>query len=203
MLGRSHAEGQQALRAVLDELARHPSTARFIATKLARHLVADQPPPALVARLARRFADTDGDLSALYIALIDAPEAWDKAPAKLKTPEEFVLSSVRVLRMADRLAQRAPDAGLGVLGQRPHYAGSPAGWPDTAADWMGPEAVWQRVEWAVQVADRLGNNIDARALAASSLGPLLGETTRFQVERAADGAQALTLLLMSPEFQRR
>ena len=203
VLGRSHAEGPQALRAVLDELARHPSTARFIATKLARHLVADQPPPALVARLARRFADTDGDLSALYIALIDAPEAWDKAPAKLKTPEEFVLSSVRVLRMADRLAQRAPDAGLGVLGQRPHYAGSPAGWPDTAADWMGPEAVWQRVEWAVQVADRLGNNIDARALAASSLGPLLGETTRFQVERAADGAQALTLLLMSPEFQRR
>ena len=203
VLGRSHAEGPQALRAVLDDLARHPSTARFIATKLARHLVADQPPPALVARLAKRFTETDGDLAALYTTLIDAPEAWDKAPAKLKTPEEFVLSSARVLRVADRLAQRAPDAGLGLLGQRPHYAGSPAGWPDTAADWMGPEAVWQRVEWAVQVADRLGNSIDARALATTSLGPLLGETTRFQVERAADGAQALTLLLMSPEFQRR
>ncbi len=203
VLGRSHAEGPQALRAVLEDLARHPSTARFIATKLARHMVADQPPPALVARLARRFTDTGGDLTALYNTLIDAPEAWDSAAAKLKTPEEFVLSSARVLRVGDRLASRAADAGLAALGQRPHSATSPAGWSDNAADWLGPEAVWQRVEWAVQVADRLGNSVDARALAQASLGPMLSETTRFQIDRAADGAQALTLLLMAPEFQRR
>ena len=75
VLGRSYAEGPQALRAVLDDLARHPSTARFIATKLARHLVADEPPPALVARLAQRFTETDGDLRAVYTSLIDAPTA--------------------------------------------------------------------------------------------------------------------------------
>ena len=203
VLGRSLAEGPQALRAVLDDLARHPSTARHIATKLARHWVADQPPPALVARLASRFTETDGDLSALYTTLVDAPEAWDIAPAKLKTPEEFVLSSARLLRVGERLAQRAADAGLAALGQRPHSAGSPAGWPDTAADWLGPEAVWQRVEWSVLAAERLGATVDARALARSSLGPLLGETSRFQIERAADGGQALALLLMAPEFQRR
>ena len=203
VLGRSHAEGPQALRAVLDDLARHPSTARHSATKLARHLVADKPAPALVARLARRFTETDGDLPALYAALIDAPEAWEAGQAKLKTPEEFVLSSARLLRAGERLAQRAPDAGLTALGQRPHSAGSPAGWPDTAADWLGPEAVWQRVEWAVLVADRSAASVDARALALASLGPLLSETTRFQIERAADGSQALVLLLMAPEFQRR
>ena len=203
VLGRSHAEGPQALRSVLDDLARHPSTARHITFKLARHLVADQPAPALVARLARRFIETDGDLPALYTALVDAPEAWEAGPAKLKTPEEFVLSSARLLRVGDRLAQRAPDAGLTALGQRPQSAGSPAGWPDTAADWLGPEAVWQRVEWAVQVAERAGATVDARALAQASLGPLLAETTRFQIERAADGSQALALLLMAPEFQRR
>ena len=203
VLGRSHAEGPQALRSVLDDLARHPSTARHITFKLARHLVADQPAPALVARLARRFIETEGDLPALYTALVDAPEAWEAGPAKLKTPEEFVLSSARLLRVGDRLAQRAPDAGLAALGQRPQSAGSPAGWPDTAADWLGPEAVWQRVEWAVQVAERAGAAVDARALAQASLGPLLAETTRFQIERAADGSQALALLLMAPEFQRR
>ena len=221
VLGRVYAEGPQALRAVLDDLARHPATARHLATKLARHLVADQPPPALVARLAQRFTQSDGDLAALYGALIDSPEAWAVAapaasaatasaapvaaapPAKLKTPEEFVLSSARLLRLGDRLAARAADAGLAALGQRPQAAPSPAGWPDSATDWLGPEAVWQRLEWASQLADRQGAAIDARALAAASLGPLLSAATQRQIERAADGPQALTLLLMAPEFQRR
>ena len=203
VLGHTYAEGPQALRAVLDDLARHPSTARFIATKLARHLVADAPPPALVARLAQRFTETDGDLRAVYTSLVDSPEAWDDAPAKLKTPEEFVLSSARLLRLGDRVVARAADAGLSALGQRPMSASSPAGWPDTASDWLGPEAVWQRVEWASALADRLGGQVDARALAAASLGPRLSEASRQQIDRAADGAQALTLLLMAPEFQRR
>jgi uncharacterized protein (DUF1800 family) len=203
VLGQVYPPGPQALRQVLGDLARHPSTARFIATKLARHLVADQPSPVLVARLARCFADSDGDLRAVYTILIDAPEAWLPAPAKLKTPEEFVLSSARLLRLGERLAQRAPDAGLSALGQRPQSAPSPAGWSDLAADWLGPEAVWQRVEWAGQAAARIGSAVDARALAAASFGPLLGEPTRLQIARAADAPQALTLLLLAPEFQRR
>jgi len=203
VLGRSYAEGPQALRQVVDDLSRHPSTARFIATKLVRHLVADQPPPALVARVAQRFSQSEGDLKAVYASLLAAPEAWQPQPAKLKTPEEFVISSARLLRLGDRLTARAPDAGLSALGQRPHAASSPAGWPDSAADWLGPEAVWQRMAWAVQVAERLGGNLDARALAQASLGPLLSQASRQQIERAADGAQALTLLLMAPEFQRR
>jgi uncharacterized protein (DUF1800 family) len=108
-----------------------------------------------------------------------------------------------VLGLGAKAFERQPDAGTALLGQREQAAPSPAGWPDAAAEWLGPDAVWKRVEWATRVADRVGAQVDARALAASSLGPLLSANTTKQIERAADGSQALALLLLSPEFQRR
>ena len=203
VLGKRYAEGPAALDAVLTDLAQHPSSANFIATKLARHFVADDPPPTLVARLADSLRSTGGNLPALYRTLLQAPEAWAPQPAKLKTPEEFVLSTVRVLKLGEQAFARQPDGAIGQLGQRVQAAPSPAGWPDRAEEWLGPDAVWKRVEWATRVADRAGRQIDARALAAASLGPLLQESTARQIERAADGPQAVALLLMSPEFQRR
>jgi uncharacterized protein (DUF1800 family) len=203
VLGRSLEAGPQGLDEALSTLARHPSTVRFIATKLARHFVADDPPTALVNRLAQAFTETDGDLPRVYEALFSAPEAWLPVPAKLKTPEEFLLSTARVLRLDARVLRRTPDGGLTALGQRLHAAPSPAGWPDRAEDWLGPEALWQRVEWSGRIAERLGPQVDSRALARSSLGPLLTAGTRQQLERAADPTQALALFLMAPEFQRR
>lgn len=203
VLSKRYAEGPQALEAVLTDLARHPSTSRHIATKLARNFVADDPPPGLVNRLADAFIQSDGHLPTLYTALIDAPEAWEPAATKLKTPEEFVVSTARLLRQGERVVARVPDAGIGAMGQRLHAAPSPAGWPDRAEEWLGPEALWQRVEWASRVADRLGPGVDARQLAQASLGPRLSAATRQQLERAADPSQALALLLMSPDFQRR
>lgn len=203
VLGHRYAEGPQALDDLLQHLARHPSTARFLATKLARHFVADRPPPSLVDRLAQAYLRSEGDLPAVYAELLQAPEAWAPQPAKLKTPEEFVVSTARLLGLGTAAFARQPDGGIGVLGQRVQAAPSPAGWPDQAEEWLGPDAVWKRVEWATRVAERVGRQVDARALAESSLGPLLSDNTRRQVERAADGPQALALLLMSPEFQRR
>ena len=203
VLGQVHPEGPEGLESVLQQLAAHTSTARFIATKLARHLVADDPPPALVARLAAAFQQSDGHLPTVVRSLVLAPDAWAPQPVKLKTPEEWVLSSARLLQLGDSLVQRTADAGIGQLGQRLLAAPSPAGWPDQAADWLGPDAVWKRVEWATRLADRLGPQVDARALAARSLGPLLTDATSRQIDRAADGRQALALLLLAPEFQRR
>jgi len=203
VLGRRYEAGPEALPAVLRDLARHPSTARFLSVKLARHFVADQPPPALVARLEGAYLNSGGHLPALYRALLESPEAWLPQPAKLKSPEEFVVSSVRLLGLGAQAFERAPDGGVSVLGQRVQGAPSPAGWPDMAEEWLGPDAVWKRVEWATRVADRAGRRVDARLLARASLGPLLGDDTARQIERAADGPQALALLLLSPEFQRR
>src|SRR5205085_3532419 len=187
----------------LHALARHPSTAALLATELARHFVADDPPPALVDRLAAAYLRSDGQLGEVSRELVRAPEAWRSTPAKLKTPEELVVSSARVLGVRERMFERNDAGGIVALGQRLHTAPSPAGWPDRADDWLGPDAVWKRVEWATRVGDRLGRTADARVLADASLGPLLGEATQRQIERAADGPQALALLLMAPEFQRR
>ena len=203
VLGKTYAPGLDSLRQVLHDLAQHPATAHFVATKLARHFVADAPPPALVDRLASTYLKSGTQLAPVYRELIHSPEAWQAQPAKLKTPEEFVISSARVLRLDRRLLERADAGGIVGLGQRVQAAPSPAGWSDRADDWLGPDAVWKRVEWSTRVASRLGSSIDARALAAQSLGPLLNPQTATQLERAADGSQALALLLMAPEFQRR
>ncbi len=203
VLGKDYAEGADGLRLVLCDLAQHPATAHFIALKLARHFVADDPPAALVDRLASAYLRNQGQLAAVYRELVRSPEAWNPNPAKLKTPEELVLSTARVLGLDERQFERSGGAGVQALGQRLHAAPSPAGWSDRAEDWLGPDAVWKRVEWASRVADRAGRGIDARALAAYSLGGLLSPATARQIERAADGSQALALMLLAPEFQRR
>jgi uncharacterized protein (DUF1800 family) len=203
VLGNRYREGSDALGQVLRDLARHPATATFVSTKLARHFVADEPPPALVERMVQTWRASDGDLPSVYRTLIEAPEAWLPGAAKLKCPEELVLSCVRVLGLGGVAFQRAPDAGIATLGQRVQAAPSPAGWPDKAEEWLGPDAVWKRVEWVTRLADRVGAQFDARAVAQASLGPLLTPGTARQIERAADAPQALALLLLTPEFQRR
>src|SRR5216683_136684 len=106
------AQGEAALA----DIARHPSTAKFIATKFARHFVADDPPPALVARLQDTFTKTDGDLKALTLALVDSEEAWRAPLTKVRSPYEFLVA-------AGRLQARVPEDpgfylnGLNVLGQ--------------------------------------------------------------------------------------
>ena len=210
VLGTSYPEGPEGLRRVLHDLALHPATAHFVATKLARHFVADDPPPALVERLSSTYLRSGGDLPAVYRELLRSPEAWSAQLVKLKTPEALVVSALRLLRGTSANSMRGFErselgaaGGIAQLGQRVQAAPSPAGWSDRAEDWLGPDAVWKRIEWSTRIADRLGSSVDARALAAQSLGPLLSTATRTQIERAADGGQALALLLMAPEFQRR
>ena len=82
VLGKSYGEGPDALRSVLHDLARHPATARFVSTKLARHFVADEPPPALVERLTAVYLRSDGELGEVYRELIRHDAAWSAQPAQ-------------------------------------------------------------------------------------------------------------------------
>jgi uncharacterized protein (DUF1800 family) len=188
--------------AVLRDLANNHSTARFIATKLARHFIADDPPSKAVDRIAQAYMSSGGHLPSVYRAVIDAPDAWTQPLAKYKTPSDYIVSSFRGLEIPlDKV--RAPLAPFELLGQRTYGPGSPAGWPDRSADWDGSSALMKRIEWADAVGQRLGNRRDAAELAPRLLGDTLSDTTRTAIARAASGSQAVTLLMAAPEFMRR
>lgn len=202
VLGKSYPDtGYEQGVAVLQDLAHHPATAHHIATKLARHFVADDPPASVVGRLARAFNDSGGHLPTLYNALIDAPEAWERALAKLKTPSDYVISSYRGLQWP--VHPRALVASVAQLGQRTYAPGSPAGWPDRSADWDGASALLQRLEWADEVGQKIGDLRDAVELAPQMLGSTLSRSTLTAISRASSASQALTLLLVAPELMRR
>lgn len=201
VLGKRYADtGEAQAEAVLRDLASHPSTARFVATKLARHFIADEPPPAAVERLERMFRETDGDLPSVYGALIDA--TWREPLAKYKTPSDYVISVFRGLDVPTTGDSRET-ASFELLGQKTFAPGSPAGWPDRSGDWDGASALIARIEWANSLAARIGSRRRAATLAPELLGGTLSDTTRRAIERAATAEQALTLLLAAPEFMRR
>jgi uncharacterized protein (DUF1800 family) len=203
ILGKRYGEaGIEQPRAILRDLARHPATATHIATKLVRHFVADAPPERAIERIAKTFRDTNGDLPSVHAALIDLPEAWAREPAKLKTPHELVVSTFRLLDFVPPQAQQTI-AAFDLLGQRPYMPGSPAGWADTADRWDGPDALLNRIEWASALSERVGKRFAPLTLAAAALGDALAARTREAIARAENAAQGVTLLLASPEFQRR
>jgi uncharacterized protein (DUF1800 family) len=202
LLGKQYPEGGEAeVEQAAADLALHPATARHLALKLARHFTADEPPADFVGRLADRYLETGGDLGAMAAFIAREPDAWHMPLTKVKTPNELVVSTLRVLG-------RTPDpkaiiASLKSLGQIPFDAPSPAGWPDRAEDWVGPEAVLHRADFAMAVAQRLPASLQPRQLLDVALGPAASDVTRQAVERAPAPADGFALVLAAPEFQRR
>lgn len=202
VMGRSYAEGGAGQgKAILRDLAHRPETARRLAWNIARHFVADEPPTALVSRLEAAWTGSRGDLAQVARALLSAPEVWEPQPRKIKTPYEFIVSSHRALGTRPQRIQPLQQA-LIRMGQPAYSAPSPEGWPDTAGDWAGPDALVKRLNWA-RVVGETAQNADPDAVAANALGPRMSERSRLAVARAESRSEALTLFLMSPEFQRR
>jgi uncharacterized protein (DUF1800 family) len=203
VMGRQYAQTNEAQPlAVLHDLATSRATAHHVAEKLARHFVADTPPPALVDALANTFTDTGGDLPSVYRTLIESPDAWPAAPAKFKTPWDWTVSSLRGLGRTDLQGVRAAPL-LTQLGQQVWRPGSPAGYDDVAASWAAPDALVRRVELAQRFAARTGDTLDARALGPQLLAGSLSDATASAVARAESAPTALALLLVSPDFLRR
>lgn len=193
------ADPEQVRMALLD-LARRPATAEHIATKLARHFVADEPPKALVAKLAQIFRETDGDLARVCSALIEAPEAWSPEAVKVRSPQEFLVAAMRGFAVEPDPVKMM--AGFAVLGQPFWAPPGPNGYSDRAVDWASPEGMKTRLD----IAARFGQAVSVQEPAAfleSVLGASASQETRAAVLRAESRPQATALLLMSPEFQRR
>jgi len=200
VMGRVWPPGEEGGLALLNWLGTHPSTYRHLATKLVCHFVADDPPPDQVRRIETVLRDTRGDLGAAAEAVIELPGAWETG-TKLRPPQDFLVFCLRsVGATPDKVPNLANIAGS--LGQGVFQAPFPIGWPDRAADWAGPEAMVQRVDFSYGLAGREAA-IDPEQLGHATLGPLLTQQTLSQIRAAGSRRDALTLLLASPEFQRR
>ena len=192
------AEGERALRS----LCRHPSTARFIATKLATHFIADAPPPAAVERLRGVFQDSEGDLRAVADTLIELPEAWREDTRKFRTPQDWVVAMLRAF--AAPAANEALAQALRQL-RHPLWApASPKGFGDGVQEWADPDSLLNRAELARTIARRIGfRGVDPRVLLevvdvppTDPLRPLLADNSIAAGERVA-------LALAGPAFQWR
>lgn len=201
VMGQRIPEGEEGGVRFLRWLARHPATHRSLATKLVAHFYADRPDPAMVRQVEGALRDTGGDLGAASRALVSLPQALTAPPAKVRPPHDLALAALRALGAPPERGGLAVQA-MNRLAQPLWNPPSPKGWPDTAADWAGPEALLARVDWAYALAGRFPRN-DAQVAAEAVLGRLGRDTLRREIGRAGSGQDALTILLASPEFQRR
>ena len=186
-------------RGALAMLGRHPATAQHVAAKLVRHFVSDEPVPALADRLAKRFIATEGDLREVSKTLIEAPESWEASERKLKRPGEWIIAALRASGTAP------PDIApllqaQNLLGEPLWRPTAPAGFSDDDAAWL--DGLAQRLDIANQLAHMAGA-VDPEAAVEAGLGPLASDETATAIRRADSRPQALTLLFMAPEFQRR
>jgi len=210
--------GKKDGEAVLDLLASHPATAKFIATKLARRFVADEPPASVVDRAAKVFLSSKGDLREVTRAIVTSPEFFsaEARRAKVKTPLEFVASAVRAsganVTVVQPLVQALRDQGMPLYGAQP-----PTGWGDTAEDWVNTGALLKRLNFAIELAGGRFRGVrvavrqlapdtsDATrdALVAKLIASPVSQITRDTLSKAESPQHLIALTLGSPEFQKR
>lgn len=204
VVGKRYAQrGFDQGRVVLADLAVHPATAKHLSLKLARHFVADNPPPKLLQRMTSTWLDTRGDLRAWYASMLGSEDAWSPAARKFRTPDDFLIAALRALDV-----QQVPDVKklgglLTRLGRPDFNPRSPAGFADTADAWIGPDGLWKRVQVAEELAARASRGLQPENVARDALGPRLQASTAQAIARADSPQQAMTLLLGSPDFQWR
>jgi uncharacterized protein (DUF1800 family) len=200
VIGKDYPDtGPEQGRAVLADLARHPATAKHVATNMARHFIADEPPSALVERLTQCFLETDGDLKEMAKALVSSPESWMPEQAKIKRPSEWIVAALRATGLSGDIARIT--GGMALLGQPLWRPPAPKGFSDENAAWL--DGLAQRLDIANTFAQRVGEKLDAQAVTDTALGPLASAETRHAIASAESKPQALTFLLMASEFQRR
>jgi uncharacterized protein (DUF1800 family) len=203
ILGKHYAQsGVEQAREALDDLARRPATARHIATKLARHFVADNPPSDLVDSLTRRFSVSDGDLMAVAEALVADDRTWSAKATKARTPFEFFVAAARATGFVP------PDPGpylqaLGLLGEPLWSPAGPNGFSDSSDAWTSPESMKLRLDLAATMGERMGAHAEPLEVLDAAFGNTASQETREAVAHAESRQQALALVFMAPEFQRR
>jgi uncharacterized protein (DUF1800 family) len=201
VLGKTYEDdGVEQGRAVLRDLAARPETATHIATKLARYFVADLPPAPLVEQMTKAFLDTGGDLKQVATTMLSCPESWTQPMTKLKRPCEWVVGMVR----ATGIVQTDPGrftGGQALLGEPLWRPGSPKGYPDDEASWI--DGMGRRLDVANNFAERVAAIADPKDIIETVFASTVSDEVKQAVDRAESRQQALALLFMSAELQRR
>lgn len=191
-------------KAILEYLARQPATARHLSLQLAQHFVSDNPPQSLIDRMAKSYLDHDTHLAAVYRTLVESPEAWGADARKFRTPQDFVIASLRAAQIDFHGKPQPVLALLTNLGEPMFDPRSPAGFSDNSANWIDPDALWKRVQAAEALSARIApGDMQPLDLAQNILGPLLDEDTAQAIRRAESTRQAHATLFACPAFQWR
>lgn len=197
---------------VIMDLAHHPATARNVSRKLAGYFVSDTPPQDLVDAMAKRFKETGGDLLAVYEVMLGHPQAWEAPRQKVKTPFGFVASALRGLGLEEGFFEAVPrsvlrtgfERQLSVMGQDWQRPVGPDGFGTLAHEWVTPQGMAGRINWAMTVPQRLVETLpDPRDFVVAALGRNVPETVRFAARAAETRPEGVGLVLASAAFQRR
>jgi uncharacterized protein (DUF1800 family) len=199
------------LRAALQDLARHPQTARHLSTKLADYFLSDRPDPGLVETMTATYLETGGALAAVMQAMLAHDAAWAPGPGRVKRPFHFVVSGLRALGVVpDRIAQ-APYRAINqwanlpmvAMGQRWQGAAGPDGFFDDDPEWIHPQALAARVGWAMSVPSRLRRRLpDPREFVTACLGDTAPDILHWSAARAETRVEGVGIILASPDFMR-
>lgn len=210
VLGREYRKGKGRLgdvEALLGDLAVHPDTAHHLATKLAVHFVADQPPADLVEHLAAAWRRSDAHLPDVYAALLEHPAAWQPPGAKARRPEELGAAVLRAggVGWTASSDERALAVAMKDMGQPAFSPPGPDGWPEVVSDWITPQALAVRLRVAERAGRRMAEagDADPRAFARDLLGTALREDTAAAIAAAPERWQGFALAFSAPEFHRR
>jgi uncharacterized protein (DUF1800 family) len=204
LLGRRYPQGGVAqAEAMIRDLCRAPATARFVATKLVTHFVADAPPAAAVDRIAGVFHQSEGDLRAVSEALVDLPEAWAEESRKFRTPQDWLVAALRAVEMPAAAVAGVPPL-LRQLRQPLWAPPSPRGYGDTAQEWADPGALLNRAELARSLAQRPAmRRMDPLRLADTLPLPPSDAARSLLADTSIPADERVALLLAGPAFQWR
>nr|WP_299846809.1 DUF1800 domain-containing protein [uncultured Roseovarius sp.] len=199
------------INALLFDLAVHPVTAAHLSRKLAVHFISDTPDPALIEAMTKRYLETASDLHAVYEVMLNHPSAWDFSNRNVKQPLDFVSSTLRALDIApDHPALTKPSRLLGtffgpmtLMGQAWGQAPGPDGWPEADEQWITPQRLAARLQWAMSVPYKLRRVLPhPREFVEVALGRDAPEAVRFAAGAAESRTEGVGLILASPAFQR-
>lgn len=214
VLGQSYGGGKAEVEHVyqaLDDLAHHPDTANHIARKLVVHFVSDDPDESYVDHVASAFLESDGDLMAVYSALLEHPQAWKEFGQKAKQPFDYIVSSLRALDVSPELllglnrkrARLYLSSPMQIMGQPYQLPSGPDGWPEGIEDWITPQGLAARIQWALMTVSALEDIGDPEAFTEIALKDAASKILLRSVGAAETRIEGTVLVLASPEFNRR